>query len=649
MDDFQYNCLLETFRKISRQAGLFFMDTASDTQPDSELLRKAAAVLKTTFGYESFRPLQKNVISNILEGRDTLAVMPTGGGKSLCYQIPALIYGGLTVVISPLIALMQDQVSQLKELGIKAAFLNSSQDYDEYVKTCSRIKKGELSLLYVAPERFSSEKMQELLHSSSKEINCITIDEAHCISEWGHDFRPDYLEIAKIRKQFPKAVCLALTATATARVRQDIVRLLELDNPEILISSFNRKNIYLEVRRKINALEQTVTYIREHEGQSGIIYCFSRKQVEDLCEKLNASGITASCYHGGMSDAQRTASQEDFIRDKVNVMVATVAFGMGINKPDVRYVIHYDMPRSIEQYYQEIGRAGRDGLPSSALLLFSQGDVHKIRWFMEENSSPEGSEELLKTMIRFAESRTCRRKILMEYFGESYIPEEENKCCCDICTEGPREEKNVTEPAWKFLSCILRTGERFGTGYITDVLTGSKNQRIYENGHNRISTYGIGRELSRNDWNELASCLIERGYVFRSSEYQVLYVTEEGRAALKNRDEIFLPVHFSEEKKIPKNKFILIKKPSSEFKTDDEESLLIEQELRKWRKKIAEELNVPPYVIFGDRTLFSIAENKPKKEAELLNCYGIGKSKTEKFGWNILRIVKNSLKNSSAN
>nr|WP_296829573.1 DNA helicase RecQ [Treponema sp.] len=619
------------------------METNTSSSQKSPLMEKAAEILKKVFGYDDFRPLQKDVIQNILEGRDTLAIMPTGGGKSLCYQIPALVTKGLTIVISPLIALMQDQVSQLREAGVKAAFLNSSLDQFEYVQTCTAIRQGNLSLLYIAPERLSSEKLKELLHSSPVEINCITIDEAHCISEWGHDFRPDYLEIASFRKEFPKAVCLALTATATSSVREDIIRQLKLENPEILLSSFNRENIYLEVRRKINALEQTVTYIQQHEGQSGIIYCFSRKQVDELCEKLNASGIKASKYHGGLSDQERSRNQEDFIRDRVNVMTATLAFGMGINKPDVRYVIHYDMPRSIEQYYQEIGRAGRDGLPSSALLLYSQGDVRKLRWFLEENDNKEKGEKLIQAMIRYAESRSCRRKVLMEYFGESWIPGDNDKCCCDICSNGPGEEKDVTEASWKFLSCILRTNERFGSMYIIDVLTGSRSNRIMENGHNRISTYGIGRELSRNDWSELCSCLIERGYIFRSQEYQVLYVTERGREALKNRESIYMNVHFNEKKKIPENKFILIKKPSSKFTSDDEESIRIEKELRNWRKKAAEELNVPPYVIFGDRTLFSIAEKKPVKEAELLECYGIGRNKSEKFGWNILRIVKEAL------
>lgn len=643
MEDFQYNCLLETFKKFSSQAGIFFMERDTDSSQTSFLMEKAEEVLKKTFGYSSFRPLQKKVIQNILDGRDTLAIMPTGGGKSLCYQIPALVTDGLTLVISPLIALMQDQVSQLKESGVKAAFINSSLDSKDYIKVCKEIREGEISLLYVAPERLSSERLKELLYSSKKEVNCITIDEAHCISQWGHDFRPDYLEIHSFRKHFPKAVCLALTATATESVRQDIVKQLKLKSPEVLLSSFNRENIFLEVRRKINALEQTISFIHEHEGESGIIYCFSRKQVDELCKKLNDAGIKSSKYHAGLTEEERSKNQQAFIRDKVNVMTATLAFGMGINKPDVRYVIHYDLPRSIEQYYQEIGRAGRDGLPSYALLLYSYGDVRKIRWFMEENDSCKKDEKLLQAIINYAEGRSCRRKILMNYFGQSYIPSEKDNFCCDICLNGTEEEKDLTEESWKFLSCILRTEERFGTNYIIDVLTGSKSKKILENGHNRISTYAIGNKISRINWAEIASALIEKGYIFKSSEYQILYVTDKGRIALKERQKIFLPVHFEEKKKTSENKFILIKKPSSKFYSGDEESLRIEKELRNWRKKAAEELNVPPYVIFGDKTLFSIAEKKPAKEAELLECYGIGQSKSEKFGWSILRIVKEAL------
>ncbi len=642
MNEVGYNLLMAKIRDLSAQTSFLFtgddFSVEQDDSVQSSYKGTPEQILKSVFGYDSFRPLQRTVIQNVLDGRDTLAVMPTGGGKSLCYQIPALLSEGLTVVISPLIALMQDQVTQLESFGIAAAFINSSLEWNEYTAVCDRIRRGQIKLLYVSPEGLATERIRDLLHSRNVKLSCITIDEAHCISEWGHDFRPDYMEIASVREEFKGATCLALTATATKQVQNDIVRNLRMENPSVLVTSFNRPNIFLDVRRKNNPPLQVIDFIRSHKGQTGIVYCFSRRQVDELHAVLCESGIKALKYHAGLSDEERSRNQAAFISDRADVIVATVAFGMGINKPDVRYVIHYDMPKSVEQYYQEIGRAGRDGSPAEALLLYSPADIRKIRWFFNENADGTKSEKLLQGMIKYAESHTCRRRQLLSYFGE-FNTEATTDQCCDICSSGGGEEKDMTVCAQKFLSCVLRTGERFGTHYVIDVLMGSKASRIIENGHNEISTWGIGRTLDRQKWLELCDCLIEYGLIAKTEEHSVLYVTDAGKQALRSRTEIRLPVSFDENS--PKKSTAVLRKAPKQIPDDDKEGKRIEAELRQWRRMAADELNVPPYVIFGDKTLLDIATKKPKSQQELKECYGIGDSKAEKFGYFIIRITKN--------
>ena len=438
MDELKYQDLLEKITEVSRQNAKIICRETQKLLINEDLnmyfekdLPKH--VLKGTFGYDEFLPLQEKVINSILSGKDTIAIMPTGGGKSLCYQIPGLIFEGMTIVVSPLIALMQDQISVLKKLKVKAEYLSSSMSSSEYLKAYRNVLKGKVKILYLSPEALNSQRIYTLIRSSDVHLDCIAIDEAHCISEWGNDFRPDYLEIANFRKEFPEAVCLALTATATKTVQNDISRKLKMKNPDIFVTSFNRPNLYIEVRNKIEPFEQILSYIQSHKGESGIIYCSSRKKVDDLTEKLNKSKIKALSYHAGLDDKTRTQNQEDFLHDKVQIMVATIAFGMGINKSNIRFVIHYDIPKSLEQYYQEIGRAGRDGKKASALLLFNQRDITIRRKLLESEYNATKALNLFSHMINFCLTEGCRRKLLLNYFGENQLLYQNRNCCCDNC------------------------------------------------------------------------------------------------------------------------------------------------------------------------------------------------------------------------
>src|SRR5712664_1096144 len=494
--------------------------------------------LKKHFGYDEFRPLQQEIVTDALAGRDVFALMPTGGGKSLCFQLPALLRDGLTIVVSPLISLMKDQVDALRASGVAATFLNSALDRHEAVERLRGLNRGQYRMLYVAPERLMLDKFLE--RAVNWNIAQIAIDEAHCISEWGHDFRPEYRELKKLRRHLPDVPIMALTATATERVRKDIVDQLHLDDARCYVASFNRPNLTYRVVPKSSPYEQVLTFIRSRPNESGIVYCASRRTADSLATKLNSDGVKAKPYHAGLETKERTKHQELFLRDEVRVICATIAFGMGINKPNVRFVLHYDLPKNIEGYYQETGRAGRDGLPSECVLLFTPGDVIKQRRFIDEKPDPKErsiARAQLEQMVHYAENGACRRRELLQYFGEQYP--EENCGGCDNCNS-PRESYDGTLAAQKFLSCIYRvrqqSGFDFGINQIVEVLTGAETENVRKWGHQKISTYGIGQEHSRPEWKAIGRELIRLGMIQQLPEkFNVLALTPEGLAVLKER------------------------------------------------------------------------------------------------------------------
>jgi len=582
------------------------------------MIDQAQTILKNIFGYDEFRPLQREIIHNVLRKNDTLVIMPTGGGKSLCYQIPGLIFEGLTVVVSPLISLMKDQVEQLTQLGVNAVFLNSSLSHEQYRQTIGLIVRNEAKLLYLAPEALFKDKTLALL--SSVRVDSLTIDEAHCISEWGHDFRPEYRKLIEIRRKFPSAVCTALTATATPRVREDIKNNLGFDQANEFIASFNRENLFIQIVPKNDPLSQSVQFLQKFPDQSGIIYCFSRKQVDDLYEVLQEKGFSVKPYHAGLSEADRTRNQELFIRDDVQIIVATIAFGMGINKPNVRFVIHFDLPKNIETYYQEIGRAGRDGLKSHCLLLFSYGDIRKIKYFIGQKSEQEQkiANLHLNALLRFVETDTCRRPPLLTYFGEDYsVP----KCdSCDNCLEGEKELVDITIPAQKFLSCVKRTGEIFGINHIIDVLRGSQSQNVLKFNHQDLSTYGIGKDYSKKQWFNLARQFIQQGLMIQDMEFGSLKLTSKTYEVFKGTEKVMGKVEQKE-----------VADAQSKENIIEYDRALFEL-LRGKRKELADMANVPPYMVFPDKTLIEMATFFPQSERSLLNIHGVGLAKFEKYG-----------------
>ena len=582
-------------------------------------------LLKRTFGYGTFRPLQREIIQATLAGQDVFALLPTGGGKSLCFQLPALARPGLTVVVSPLIALMKDQVDALQASGVAATFLNSTLGADESRARLRGLHRGEYKLLYAAPERLMLEGWVENLQAWN--VACIAIDEAHCVSEWGHDFRPEYRQLAKLRTALPGVPLMALTATATGRVREDIITHLQLRNPATFVASFNRPNLTYRVIPKDQPLKQIIDFVRPREHESGIIYCASRAATERVAEALAGRGFLARAYHAGLTADERSGNQENFLRDDTRIICATIAFGMGINKPNVRWIIHHDLPKNIEGYYQETGRAGRDGLPGDCLLLFSAGDIAKQTHFLDEITNEQEQQVAraqLRQIVHYAESSGCRRAELLEYFGEKFPLD--NCGACDNCLE-PRATYDGTVVAQKFLSCVYRIAQnsRFGVGmnHIIEVLTGADTDKIRRWGHDRLTTYGIGGELSRPQWSAVGRELMRLGFVtVAEGEYATLQLTEEGMALLRART----PLTLTKPMDLPKSKRVVRREGDIEC-----DEILFER-LRSLRKKLADERKVPAYIVFGDTTLRAMARSYPATPGAMEGIPGLGEKKRAEFG-----------------
>jgi ATP-dependent DNA helicase RecQ len=591
--------------------------------------------LKKFFGFSSFRPLQREIMSDSLAGKDVFAVLPTGGGKSLCFQLPALVRPGLTVVVSPLIALMKDQVDALQAAGVAATFLNSSLGTADSRARIRALHNREFRLLYVAPERLMLSGFLEDL--KKWDVSLFAIDEAHCISEWGHDFRPEYRQIRTLRGIFPGIPMMALTATATNRVQDDIVEQLHFKNPSRYVASFNRPNLTYRVAAKAGAYEQILSFMRSRPKESGIIYCQARKTADDLAAKLNRDGVSALPYHAGMEGSDRSRHQEKFLRDEVRVVCATIAFGMGINKSNVRFVIHYDLPKNIEGYYQETGRAGRDGLPGECLLLFSAGDRIRQMRFIEEKPNPqerEISRAQLEQMIHYAEIAACRRQFLLGYFGEKI--EDANCGGCDNCL-APRAVWDGTVAAQKFLSCVYRirqkSGFDVGIGHVVEVLCGADTEKIRKFGHEKLTTYNIGTGHSRTEWGAIGRELVRLGFLFQNPEqFNVVQLTDAGRLALTSRQKIMLTKAIAA---------LPVEHRVGEIACDE----ALFEKLRVLRKRLADERAVPSYIIFSDVTLRQTARLYPANEQELSRVSGFGEKKISEFGEVVLREIAAHLQN----
>ncbi len=592
-------------------------------------------LLKQTFGYDTFRPLQREIVEATLAGKDVVAVLPTGAGKSLCFQLPAVAEDGLTLVVSPLIALMKDQVDALTASGVKATLLNSSIDSMEAHRRRAGLDRGDYKMLYAAPERIMNEGfIQDLQRWNVKRI---AVDEAHCISEWGHDFRPEYRQLATLRERLPGTPFLTLTATATAQVRGDIVKQLKLVDPELFLASFNRPNLSYSIMPKSKAARQVFEFVRERPNEAGIIYVQSRKSAEALAATLVEEGIPAVSYHAGLPAEVRAGNQDAFIRDEKRIVCATIAFGMGINKPDVRYVIHADLPKNIEGYYQETGRAGRDGLPAECVLLFSRGDLVRNLKFLDEMTDAQAAQvaaRQMRQMADFAEGTECRRVALLDYFGEQWPGD--NCGGCDICLQ-PREEWDATLQVQKLLSCVLRIKQKsgFNTGlnHVVEVLTGANTEKVRKWGHETLSTYGIGRDLAREEWAALGRQLVRLGYLATSPDaFQTLTLTDAGRGVLTQR----LPVILT---RAPVAAMVASTGRAARAGSVVCDELLF-AELRALRKQLADERGVPPYVVFGDQSLRQMARIYPQNELEFLQVPGVGRQKLADFGNVFMQAIK---------
>jgi ATP-dependent DNA helicase RecQ len=578
--------------------------------------------LKHFFGYDTFRPGQRQIIEEALDNRDLLIIMPTGGGKSLCFQLPALLKPGLTVVVSPLIALMQDQVDALQDNGIGATFVNSTLTWDEVRSRESAILNGKIKLLYVAPERLLGEKFLPFLDKVRSQIgiSAIAIDEAHCVSEWGHDFRPEYRQMKQLRQRYPDIPILALTATATKRVQQDIIQQLTLRQPGIHIASFNRPNLYYEaLPKERQSYNQLLKKIQSHKG-SGIVYCLSRRKVEEVAFRLQ-DGFSVLPYHAGMSDEARTTNQIRFIRDDVQIMVATIAFGMGINKPDVRFVIHYDLPPNIERYYQESGRAGRDGEPAHCTLLYGAADIRTIDYLIDQKSDPKEqrlARQQLRQVIDYAEGTDCRRTIQLRYFGERFKGDCGN---CDNC-RNPKPVEDWTIEAQKFLSCVARCKERFGMTHIIDVLRGSRKQKIEQYGHHLLSTYGIGKDRSAEAWKMLGRSLLHQGLLDETTDgYRILKLNKLSWEVLRSQRSVQIAITQTP-----------VAKALAEINPRGAEVEILFERLRTLRKQIADAQSVPPYVVFADSSLRLMAQQQPQTLEAFGEISGVGTHKLTQYG-----------------